>query len=190
MAWRLGLVIVRLFLVVAFGAACGNRSECDDTRSCRANPTVEAREATTHALLASPTGIAPTPAPAGTQPPVTYASPTSEPPTPPPAQSTAIPPATPTLMPPDPSLIATPRPTDAPFTPRRRPQLPAAGDIHVGGDGKYVADVDGCHWEETGRLFDGTSGGLILINLRTPCEGSDEGIHFYPETGEVRPWIA
>ena len=106
---------------------------------------------------------------------------------PPRRSPSAEPSETATLMPPDPSLLKTPRPTDVPFTPKPRPRMPVAADIHRGDDGKYVADVDGCHWAEFGR-FPIANTSDIEVGMQTPCL-PDEGLHFNPRTGEIDYFI-
>jgi hypothetical protein len=179
-----------LAAMMVAAAACGAASgECDDDgASCRANPSVAALEATEQARLSSPTSIARTPVPPQAEHAVQFGSPTPEPPSTAPPPPTAIPSETATLVPPDPSLLATPRPTDAPFTPKRRPQLPAASDIHLDGDGKYVADVDGCHWAEFGR-FPVAGTDEVEVGMQTSCL-PDEGLHYNPRTGQLDFFIA
>jgi hypothetical protein len=53
--------------------------------------------------------------------------------------------------------------------------------------GKYEADVGGCHWTEQFRGTDAASG-QQSITMRTDCL-SEEGIFYYPRTGEVAPFI-
>jgi hypothetical protein len=106
------------------------------------------------------------------------------------ATATIVPTLTATLIPPDPRSV-TPFPTSRPVTLEPRPELPDADDITQDADGCFVADVDGCHWEEYGRFGDpsGIRGGHISVGMSTPCL-DDEGLHFIPDTGEVSHFIS
>jgi hypothetical protein len=65
--------------------------------------------------------------------------------------------------------------------------VPVAADIKLGRDGKYYADVDGCHWAETTHGGDPGSDSEWVV-LQTPCLPY-EGMHFYPKTGAVDYFI-
>jgi hypothetical protein len=104
-----------------------------------------------------------------------------------PPTATLVPTFTATFMPPDPSRV-TPHPTDPPFTPHPRPRMPVASDIHAGADGKYVADVDECHWAEYGR-FPVVGSADVTVGMHTPCLPY-EWLQFNPRTGEVEHFIA
>lgn len=60
--------------------------------------------------------------------------------------------------------------------------MPVAKDIRLDADGKYVADVDGCHWRETGEFEN-------LVIMQTACLPY-EALNFNPLTGEISHVIA
>jgi hypothetical protein len=182
----IALTLAAALLALAV-AACGSpRKGCSDGAVCAAPPTptlVGGRALSTTGpttLIETPTmPVLSTLAPGDLTPSATPITPSPGPPS-------ATPPPTATLMPPDPSKV-TPRPADRPFTPRPRPVMPVAADIKLGSDGKYYADVDGCHWAEYGRFADPQTGGEE-IGMQTPCLPY-EGLHYNPKTGALSYFI-
>ena len=192
-----------IFLValVAIIAACGNPpTECPSNASCKANGTEVVIQQTRLASSTAPAVVTPASIPPNesalttassttfpTYAPQPIVTPSPEPSTPIPPPPSAVPSETPSWTPTDPSQV-TPRPTDPPFTPKPRPRMPIASDIHLAGDGKYIADVDGCHWAEFGR-FSAPGSTDTEVGMATPCL-PEIALHFNLRTKEIVYTIA